>query len=87
MRPELTQEQRERLEVWTHGSHFPVFEVLDEGLNLGTDAEELRKEILDLPELELSLEPISQNARERRRGQGLEPPDFAEDKRVRALME
>ena len=76
MKPELTQEQRERLEVWLHGSHFPVFEVLDEGLDLGADVEELRKELLDLLELELSLEPISQDAWDLRKGQGLEPPDF-----------
>jgi hypothetical protein len=48
MKQELSQEQRKRLEIWVHGSHFPVFKVFDEGLTMGGDSQALQKELLDL---------------------------------------
>ena len=76
VKAKLTQEQRKRLEVWIHGSHFPVFKLFDGELAPGPDGDELRKAIFDLLEFELTLEPISDVAWSIRKHQGLEPPDY-----------
>jgi len=67
----FTPEERERLRVWIRGSHYSE-EVVQRAIDDPSTAPEWYELLVE----ELSLEPISPEAWEIRKRQGLEPPDL-----------